>query len=348
MYILHALFTRYLGGLEQAYINDTDALSSLGHKVTALLRDDAPYREEVEKHAASVITIKPTGFYDIAAAWKIRALLKQMRPDVIVAHNGRAISLLAYASWGMRIPLCGVSHSYKTARAFHADHLVVLSNHMRDHFARAGYSKSITVIPNLMHLPPPPAFRKPGSPVVIGAMGRFSAEKGFANLLHALHELKKTRTPFIAKIAGDGQEVQKLRLLERKCELTPYIRWLGWIEDKEAFYNDIDILCIPSHEDSFPMVMIEALAHGIPLVATDVPGAISVLTDKVNGMIVPRKDPAAMAKALQQIIAQPEMAGKMARAAWDKAQDFAFDAVAKQWGDTLAALIASGTKPQAA
>jgi len=161
MHILHVLFTRYRGGLEQAYVNDTEALTAKGHKVTALLRSDAPYKDEVAGRAARMLTANPNGFYDILAIARIRKMLRRLQPNAIIAHNGRAIALLAYASWGLDIPLIGVSHSYKTVRAFHADHLVVLSEHMRTHFLQEGFTKPITVIPNLMHLPPKPSFNPP-------------------------------------------------------------------------------------------------------------------------------------------------------------------------------------------
>jgi len=348
MHILHTLFTRHLGGLEQAFINDTEALVARGHKVTALLRADAPYGEEVATHAASVQTVSPNGFYDILAIWKIRTLLKQIKPDVIVAHNGRAIALLAYAAWGLHIPLCGVSHSYKTARAFHCDMLVVLSEHMRNHFISVGYTKPMSVIPNLMHLPPRPEITKPGNPIVIGAIGRLSEEKGFADFLHALYELKQAGVPFIARIGGDGPEMQRLKLLERKYELNAHIQWAGWVTDKASFYREVDVICLPSREDSFPMVVIETLAYGVPMVATDAPGPVSMLTDGVNGLLVPRRDTSAMAKALQRLATEPELAVKLAEAGWEKAQDFAFDTVAKRWDETLTNFIAPARKRQTA
>ena len=196
MHILHVLFTRYRGGLEQAFVNDTEAFSAKGHKITAMVRQDAPYRDELLPYTNGIITVNPRGFYDIFAITKIRMYIRRLKPDCIVAHNGRAIALLAYASWGLHVPLCGVSHSYKTARAFYADMLVVLSPHMRKHFVAAGYKKPITVIPNLLHLPPEPVFKKPDRSIVIGAIGRFSEEKGFADFFHALCELKKTGINF--------------------------------------------------------------------------------------------------------------------------------------------------------
>ncbi len=348
MHILHVLFTRYRGGLEQAYVNDTEALKARGHSITALVRLDAPYRDELSAHAASIITVNPNGFYDIFAIAKIRMQLRKTRPDCIIAHNGRAIALLAYAAWGLGIPLCGVSHSYKTARAFHADRLVVLSPHMRDHFLNAGFTKPITIIPNLMHLPPEPVFKQPSRPFVIGAMGRFSEEKGFADLFHALGELKKTGLDFRVHLGGDGPEQDNLKALETSLGLKGLIEWKGWVQDKAGFYKAIDVLCLPSREDSFPMVLLETLAHGVPVVSTDAPGPISVLTSGTNGILVPRQNAAALAEALHRVATQPALAERLALAGRVKAQDFGFDSVATQWDQMLRSFISLPTARTAA
>ncbi len=342
MHILHALFTRYRGGLEQAYVNDTEALKARGHQITLVLREDALYREEAAAVAHNVMVVNPNGFYDIFAILKIRESLKKLRPDCIVAHNGRAIALLAYASWGLKIPLCGVSHSYKTARAFHANKLIVLSEHMRAHFAKAGFTKPMSIIPNLMHLPPKREFTTPGSPVLIGAIGRFSEEKGFADFFEALALLKATGLKFGVRLGGDGPEHDNLKALEASLGLTGLIDWQGWVSDKAEFYKGIDILCIPSREDSFPMVLLETLAYGVPIVATDAPGPASVLTDGVNGFVVPRRDAKALSAALYRVASEPKLAEWIAAEGLMKAEEFGFDHVATRWDEVLREFIVSG------
>jgi len=342
MHILHTLFTHAQGGLGQAHVNTTEALVSKGHKVTALMHGNSPYCREVAKYG-TVHRLQPVGFYDIAAVWKIRQLLKRLRPDIILAHNARAIALMSYAALGLGLPVCGVTHSYKTRRTMRADALVVLSEHMKRHFIEAGYKKPMEVIPNLIHLPPKSVFCKPGTPAVIGALGRFTIEKGFSDLLQALYKLKEAGVEFRAVIGGDGSELPQLKMLAGTLGLTGYIQWKGWVEDKAAFYRELDIICVPSLEESFPLVVIEALAHGVPIVATDTPGPASMLTDGVNGLLVPRGNTQAMANALAQLATQPGMAVRLAEAGWQHVQEYDFPAVAKRWDEVLKNII-SATK----
>jgi glycosyltransferase involved in cell wall biosynthesis len=341
MHIYHALFTAFRGGLEQAFVNDTEALRSKGHHVTALIRPDAPYRDELAPLASELSFVTPKGFYDVFAIAKVRMMLRKTRPDCIIAHNGRAITLMSYAAWGLGIPVCGVTHSYKATHVMRADRLVVLTQHMYDHFIKSGYNKPMTIIPNLMHLPPQPEFKPHRKTVVIGCIGRFSPEKGFDDFFHALHELKAMGLDFVAHVGGGGDELDNLKALKHSLGLQDHIKWCGWVKDKAAFYKELDIFCLPSRQDSLPMVMIESLAYGIPFVSTDTPGPATVIIEGVNGMVVPRENPSAMAKALYQVATNPQLAQKLASGALEKAKDFSFDAVANQWDALLNNIISA-------
>ncbi|MDE3038875.1 MAG: glycosyltransferase, partial [Pseudomonadota bacterium] len=278
------------------------------------------------------------GFYDVFAAFRVRRLLKQIKPDIIVAHNARAITLLSFAAQGLGVPVVGVSHSYKTARAMRADVLVVLSEHMKKHFLAAGYKGRIEVIPNLIRLPQKPVARPRRRPPVIGAIGRLSPEKGFDVLLKALGEIRQRGIAFKAVAAGDGEESAKLKSLAGELGIGANVEWPGWIEDKTRFYNRIDILCIPSRQDSFPMVVLEALAHGVPIVATNAPGPAAMLTHGVDGIIVPRDDAPALAEALATLVTQPALAAQLAENGWQTVQRYDFAATARKWGGVLIAL----------
>ena len=340
MHILHALFTPGNGGLEASYLDTTEALSSKGHRITALLRPHAPYLPQVKQVAAEVFTAQPTGFYDIITAWKIHRILLRLRPDLIIAHNARAIALLSLAATGTGIRVCGVSHSYKTARAIRADALVVLTPHMREHFIKAGYpEEKLHIIPNLIRLPESLALKPRSTPIVIGALGRLTKEKGFNDLLKALSFLKQEGVNFTAHIGGQGEESSALHQLAESLGLSANVIWDGWVKDKHAFYQKLDVMCVPSLKESFGLVVLEALAHGVPVIATDAPGPANILTSDLNGLLVPRGDSQAMAKAIQKLAEKPELAAQLAESGWQRAQDFSFKKVATQWDDMLRLLV---------
>ncbi len=340
MHIVHALFTKYKGGLEQAYINDTKALIATGHRITAFVRADAPYIGELRECVSEVRTFMPRGFYDFRAIIKMFHELARLRPDAVIAHNGRAIQLMFFACVGLKIPVVGVSHSYKTRRIKKCDALIVLSEHMRQHFEKKGYpAAKMRVIPNLLHLPNEPHFQQRRKPIVIGAIGRFTGEKGFDDLLLALRIVKLNGFEFKAIIAGDGPLAEDLKAKAKHHEVDSHIEWAGWVKNKTAFYRSLDILCLPSLKDSFPMVLLEALTHKVPILATDVPGAISMLHDGEDGLIVPRGQPIAFARELIRMIENQELCSYMAEGGWQTVQQYGFSHVAGRWNEVLGELL---------
>ncbi|MBY0407641.1 MAG: glycosyltransferase, partial [Rickettsiales bacterium] len=223
MHILHALFSPSLGGIEQAFLDITQALTAQGHHVTAMLRPDAPFRAEVEPHA-SVITVKPKGYYDIRSIWRVRQALGKVKPDVIIAHAPRTVCVLSAARWGMTVPLCGVAHGYKLPRMMRADHLVALTPHMAQAMQDAGYKGRVSVIPNMLSWPHRHPHHVRRHVPVIGAMGRLTPEKGFTELMQALQLLAVRGVAFEAHIAGEGRERGMLEVMAREMGLAQQVR----------------------------------------------------------------------------------------------------------------------------
>jgi len=331
MDILHALFTRVRGGLEQAFVNDTQAFHTLGHRVTAVVHPDAPYRSDLKPFTAGELAVAPKGFYDVFSIARVRMHLRKTRPDLIIAHNGRAITLMAYAAWGLGIPVVGVTHSYKATHVLRAHRLVVLSQHMHAHFKASGVRKPLHIIPNLMHLPPKPARKPYGTPVCVGAMGRLSPEKGFDDLLHALKLLRERGLEFTARLGGEGPDAEKLKQRAGELGLADRVEWLGWVKDKEAFFNSIDVFCIPSHQESLPMVMIEGMIHCAPIITTDALLPSGVVADGDNCLIAPHRQPRQLADALERVLRDEALAVSLREAAWQTVQHYEFTTVSQQW-----------------
>ena len=306
-----------------------------GYTVTALIHNNSPYHERIKTLGVNLIQFRPCGFHDVFTAWKIRTWLKSARPSVIVAHNGRAIALLSWAAYGLGIPVYGVCHSYKTKYVHGATVLIMLTEAMRKHFINEGFSmKKIFVIPNLVHLAPTPP-RLLRNPPVIGAIGRLVTEKGFYDLLQALHVLKQSGMVFEACIAGDGPQ----RLMLESISQDLRVRFVGWLHNKVDFYRSLDILCVPSHYESFGIVIIEALAHGVVVVATDTDGALSIITHEVNGLLVPRGNVPALAEALSRVLLEPSLAIRLSQNGSKHVQKYSFESIVTLWDIVLSSAL---------
>jgi glycosyltransferase involved in cell wall biosynthesis len=340
LHILHCAFTHYFGGLEQAYLNMTEALIKGGHRVTALLQEDAPYIPEVQRHTSDIHSMRVRGFYDPIALLRLRALVKQVQPELIIAHNSRAVQMLVRATHGMGVRVLGVSHGHKLARMRSAHMLAVLTTAMADEFAEQGYPREhMVVLGNMIHLPASLHQKPREAELVIGTMGRLAPEKGITDFVEALALLHARGVPFRALIGGDGPQHEELLALTQSRGISDHVTFLGWVNDKASLYHQLDMCCIPSTYEPFGLVILEALAHGVPLVTTAVSGPLSIVTHEKNALVVPPANPAQLANALQRIATDSALAHRLSAEGWQRVQDFGMNAFVEK----LNALVRKAT-----
>jgi glycosyltransferase involved in cell wall biosynthesis len=152
-------------------------------------------------------------------------------------------------------------------------------------------------------------------PYVVGALGRFEAQKGFDRFLHAATSVAESVPDARFEIAGDGEERDNLIRLAHRLGLADRVRFAGWVADSFAFLDGLDVLVFPSlPREGMPWVVLEALARGVPVVATRVGGIPEVVRDGVEGLLVPPGDSEAIARAVTALLTDRDLAGRLARA----------------------------------
>lgn len=152
---------------------------------------------------------------------------------------------------------------------------------------------------------------------VVGLVARLDHwGKGHRELFTALAGLTE-RYPLEALIIGGGRREAELRQLAAELGLGPRVNFLGQRRDIPDLLAALDILVLPSHSEGVSLALLEAMAAGLPVIATAVGGLPEVVTDEVNGLLIPPRDPEAVARALDRLLADPEFAkrlGEQARA----------------------------------
>ncbi len=149
----------------------------------------------------------------------------------------------------------------------------------------------------------------------IGTAGRLSYEKGHNWLLEAVAYLQKTKNYSVTLwIAGDGYYRSTLESLTDDLDIRRQIRFLGSLDAKGMikFWNQIDIFVLPSLIEASPHVLIEAMALGKPIIATDVGGVRALLQDGACGRLVPGQNSHALAVAIMEMLSDPERMKRMA------------------------------------
>jgi len=163
-----------------------------------------------------------------------------------------------------------------------------------------------------------------GAPVVICVAG-FRAEKDHATLLRAFRAVVDGR-PAVLRLVGDGPERPAAEALAAELGLEESVEFLGNRTDVDRLLADADVFVLASYAvENLPFAVLEAMAAGLPVVATDVGALAELVRDGVTGALVPPRDAAALARALTAVLADPDRAtlGLAGRAHLQA--EFAFD-----------------------
>ena len=335
MTILNLMLGRKRGGLEQAAIDYAEALAVAKIPSLTVIGPsawaEAPLVAAGMRHQ-SLIT---HGRLDPFAAHRLRAVARSVGASAIICHGNRALTLALRAFSG-RMPVIAVAHNYNTRRFAKADACFSITHHLATHLA-AGGAKNIHWMPNMVRSHICPARTAFENPPVIGSMGRLVAKKGFASWVEALAVLRSRGVAFRAVLGGDGEEADAIDALIARYQLHEHITRSGWVSDKAAFFRHLDLFVLPSLHEPFGIALIEAMSYRVPVISTDSEGPSEILYHGVDGILVPKRAPEALADAIAAALADPATAIRMGEAgAVTVATHYSIDAMAGRLQTALA------------
>lgn len=267
-------------------------------------------------------------------------LIKKSRCVLIHAHGYRATFLGLASAKLLGLPFLATCHGYiATDRALClynsvdrrvlrlADAVIVVSKEIREALMRSGMkSSSIQVIPNAVGAVAPRAGRSSlaaavrhscgfsDSDFVVGFLGRLSEEKGVRHLIGAL-QLSSGKKPLKAIVVGDGPQRKELERLSETLNVRERVHFAGFQADIEPWLGSFDVFVLPSLSEGTPMALLEAMAHGVPVVATRVGGVPDIIVSKKNGLLVSPGNPSELKDALELLCSDGALRDAMAQAA---------------------------------
>jgi glycosyltransferase involved in cell wall biosynthesis len=207
--------------------------------------------------------------------------------------------------------------------AFAHPNLRVIFENSHDQEVFAGYrlvtNENSKIIPGVgvnterFQVTPEPATRTSEAPLLVVFPARMLLDKGLGTLIDAARLLCKQLHLRIALVGqpdpGNPATVSEADL--RAWQEEGLVEWWGFQDDMEDVYRQASIVTLPSYGEGLPTVLIEAASSGRPIVTTDVPGCREVVQDGVNGLLVPPRDPQALAQALETLARDPDLRKKM-------------------------------------
>lgn len=307
---------------------------------------------------------------NIAFGWNLRRRLEKLLApqgraafDVVHVHCplSPVLPLLAIeTASAARIPLVGTFHTASDSdllirllrdplRGYveRLDRAVAVSEAAREYASRH-FRLPITILPNGVDLDrfAPGTARIPrfddGVPNLL-FVGRFDPRKGLPELLRAAALLAEEGVAFRLILVGDGRLREEAERLSAG-PLRGRVHFEGRVghDHLPAYYATADIFCSPARGgESFGMVLLEAMALGVPVVASDLPGHRSVVTHGSDGVLVPRRDVGALASALRRLLADADERRRLGRNGLAKAAGFGWDSIATRLEEIYRSLAPS-------
>jgi glycosyltransferase involved in cell wall biosynthesis len=168
---------------------------------------------------------------------------------------------------------------------------------------------------------PPALRRRAASEIILGTAGRLIELKGLEYLLHAMATLRGEFPGLRMEIAGSGPQRAKLEQMVEHLGLPGHVKFLGWVDDLNTVLPRWDIFVMPSLEEGFGISALDAMAAGLPVVATRVGGVPELIEDGRTGWLVAPRDAEALASRLRLLVGNPEQRFNLGAAGFAHVRD---------------------------
>ncbi len=332
--IAHLISGRGLGGPKQVYMDLHEVLSASRFTPIPFVRQNSKVHQYHRDRDECII---PLGMHVRSRYWPltIRELRSIWPADCQVAIVHKPID-----AWLLRraVPHCCiilVVHGYQRQGLESADMLVAVSQAVANHVKQFS-QQSMCVIPNMLAHCPRAQTARYKRPVVFGFLGFFRRKKGLTELCQAVSLLNGEYT---VRISGHGLLRPWLYFL-KFCYGLSQLEITSWVTDKDKWFDQIDVLLLPSRSETFGLVLLEAMARNKLVIASNTGGPAEIIKEGVNGLLVPRRSPKLLAKTMQEVIDEPESPRSMRESCRDDMINrYGRDVVVKQWLDLLQKIL---------
>jgi glycosyltransferase involved in cell wall biosynthesis len=321
---------------------------------------DHPFLSGLRRSGVPVTVLPFPGRRYLRERSALARLLRERRPDVVHTHGYRADVLGGTVAAGLGLPVVTTVHGFTggdwknrifervQTRAFRRFSVVVaVSRPLVERLVRCGVPRArVRMLRN--------AWRSAGEPLeklearqslgldpdafTIGWVGRLSREKGPDLFLDALERMRDES--WQAVVVGDGRDRAALTARAARLSAGDRIRWAGMVPDAARYLPAFDLLVLSSRTEGTPIVLFEAMAAGVPLVAAAVGGVPDVLS-AAEARLVPPEDPSALADAMRDTIRLPDSAAERANRALRRLAD---EFAAEPWLDAYEEVYRSAAR----
>ncbi len=359
----------YLAGAQSVVLNLIKNLDKERFKVSMCALQGGILFEETKKLGIEVELLRSKPIFDIKAVIRLTKLMKKQKIDIVHCHGFDSAYYGVLAAKLARIPVCIVTMhgrywSEKKRRILVskvtvklADTVIAISNDLRKMLLRTlklPDEKVITIYNGI-------GLRKFGieengrqkkrelgigfNVPVIGIIANLRVVKGHIYFLKAASKVLKIFPDAKFILVGSGKLRKDLENLTRQLGIAKNILFLGQRRDIPSILNMLDVFALSSLSEEISLAILEAMAMRKPVVATNVGGNPEIITNSINGLLVPSKDEDALAQAIIKLLQNKELAMKIAQAAYETVREkFSLEVMMKKTENLYKELISKKLK----
>jgi glycosyltransferase involved in cell wall biosynthesis len=350
MRIVHLVIGGAVAGGQRVALQLARAARGRGDEVAFAVPGAGPFVDVLREAGFPAHRVPLHRTFDLLAARRLRRLLG--RRTILHTHTLVAGNVLGtLASPGPVVRHLHIQNHFRAATrpilrrldnvtARRSARLVAVSHDTRRAYERQGYPAGrIEVVHNGVALPSGRsngALRSelgvPDGAPLLGEIGRLCDVKGQRELIEALAWLPEARLVLVgADVERGGAFQTELEGVARRAGVRDRVVFAGHRDDAAQLLDELDLLVLPSWTEGLPLTVLEAMARGRAVVATPVGGTPEVVADGETGVLVPPRDPRALAEAIGRLLADPELRGRMGRAGRERvAQRFSEEAMTRR------------------
>lgn len=267
---------------------------------------------------------------DVRTVRALTALIREFRPALVHTHSTKAGVLGRIAARRCRVPVLHTAHAWSFSdglpwsRVAMAVPVEAVVGRLTDQFIvvsaadreialryRIAAPEKFQIVHN--GVPDVPLRADPGAsmPPVVTMVARMAEPKDYTLLLRAA---ARSTASFRVRLVGDGPHRPALEKLAEELGLTARVEWVGTSARVAELLSESSVCALISKQEGFPLVVLEAMRAGLPVIASDVGGIREAITDEQEGILVPRGEQGALTAALDRLAASPALRAKMGAA----------------------------------
>jgi glycosyltransferase involved in cell wall biosynthesis len=362
--ILYYCSSRSWGGAEMSAVKLAHQMAQRGHGITFVARPDSRIIRELDASCVDIVPLKVPSGFGIPALIRFRSIIQKKNIQLIHCHRSGDLGLLWVMSMFGKLPPVvldrQVSSKIKKKDLYHrcVYHLVskvfVLSRYLERNMLDTTpiAPGKLVVIPGGIRLESYVRSAEARerirsewgispSSIVIGCVSRIDEQKGLMDLTHAFAKLVQ-RVPSVCLVivgeptVGEPAFAENLHRQVAQLGISKEILFAGYRSDIPQVLSAFDIFALPSYEESFGYVFIEAMAAGLPVVTTNAGGVPEIVEDGVTGILCVPKKAEEIYRALEKLVLQKELREKMGIAGRQRVElhfleQYLIDAIEKEY-----------------